>query len=136
MVEQKQKQCSVCRQTETLVYKDKEYWYNRTDRKGKLLCRKCYMKIILNPRINARRMVFQGKRRTFPFTIRQNKCKIIDCNNTNTDRHHIEYVTCFPLAMTIELCDSHHREENRKQEEQQRDYYFDWNRTVVASVTS
>lgn len=80
-------------------------------------------------------MVFKGKRIAFPFTVRQRKCAIMDCVGSDTQRHHIEYVTCFPLAMTVELCIAHHMEENAKQERLQQEYYFDWNRTVIITTS-
>lgn len=83
-------------------------------------------------------MRFKNKNMMFPFIIRTGYCMIKDCDETSTDRHHIEYHIVHPLVMTLELCDMHHREENKRQEELQHDYYFDWNRTKcnIPSSTS
>ena len=117
------RKCSSCNETDTLFYKGQFYWYK--NKEGNWICRRCYLKTR-----EFRTMKFKSKRIVFPFRIRTGFCIIKGCTETRTDRHHIDYITCFPLAMTVELCDMHHREENHTQEELQHEYNFDWNRTI------
>ena len=121
--------CSKCHRSSTLVMYGRTYWYKTKD--GKRLCRWCYLKLVANPRRKFRTMKFRGKQIVFPFQLRIGQCFMIGCIGTNTDRHHIEYIPCFPVAMTVELCKTHHQEENRKQENEQQHYFFDWNLTIV-----
>ena len=123
------KKCSKCHRSNTLVYNGREYWYY--DKDGNVLCRWCYLNLIANPKRNFKTMKFKGKSIVFPFKLRIGQCFMIGCTGTNTDRHHIEYIPCFPIAMTVELCGTHHQEENRKQEKEQHSYFFDWNLTIV-----
>lgn len=126
--------CSKCGTPTTLVRNKRTYWYR--DKDGKRLCRWCYLVFIANPKRNFKTMRFKGKATIFPFKVRVGQCVMIGCNNTRTDRHHIEYVACFPIAMTVELCDSHHSEENSKQGQLQSEYYFDWSKTTIQLVSS
>lgn len=128
------KKCSKCDSKTTLIYNERSYWYYDEDEK--LICRKCYLKYIANPKRNMRCLKFGERTIVFTFIIRKGICSIKNCSATNTQRHHIEYISCFPLAMTVELCLSHHMEENNKQETLQQEYYFDWNRTMINVVAS
>lgn len=123
------KQCSKCWSYTTMIYKGNEKWYHAKD--GNWLCRRCYLKYIANPKRNFRTMDYRAKAIVFPFRVRIGQCFMIGCTNTRTDRHHIDYIRCFPIAMTVELCGPHHQQENRKQENDQHNYFFDWNLTIV-----
>jgi len=116
--------CSRCHRSNTLVRNKRTYWYRTKE--GKRLCRWCYLKTIANPKMVKKRMKFKGKLILFPFSVRIGQCFIIGCTETETDRHHFDYVRCMPIAMTVELCDIHHQIENKKQETMQHMYSFDW----------
>lgn len=121
--------CSKCKRSNTLVKNNRTYWYRDSD--GQRLCRWCYLKFIANPKQIMKSMKFKGKKTVYPFKVRIGQCFVIGCTDTDTDRHHIDYVKCFPIAMTVELCSVHHGEENIKQGQSQHNYFFDWNITIV-----
>lgn len=117
----------MCGSTKGWVTRKGTEYLVRTE--GGLLCRKCYDKHIHSPRRNNRRLRFNKTRITLGFVPRKGRCSIVGCSGSITDIHHIEYIMIFPMAMTVELCDTHHKEENLKQEKEQREYYFDFGRT-------
>ena len=119
------KVCKKCSSTVSIKF--------RRDIDGSWLCNRCYCKFVSNKTNNPKRIWF-GKRR---FSVGQNTRKGFcrKCGRKgNTDIHHVQYIPCMPIALTVELCTGCHNIENSKQEVMQKDYYFDFGTCVNTPV--